>query len=251
MTGTVLTSLEITNTLTEITKNSRKIEIENSELKKDLSKIKNQMKELNDQQLDLQTRSMRDNLIFYGIEEKDGENCESVLKEFIADVLKVEQRVEFHRVHRMGRKIHGKIRPIVAKFVQFKEREVVRKSVYTSLAGNDENKKYGINEQFPRIINERRKKLYPYYKSAKRQNKRAQLVVDKLFIDGELFRLDESESDDDDMEIHPVTNPESDEAVTMTMSSQLSANAPTFYPGNRGRGRGRGGHRGRGRYSRK
>ena len=139
-------SQEMTNTLTEITKNSRKIEIENSQLKKDLSKIRSQMKELNDQQLDLQTRSMRDNLIFHGIEENDGENCESVLKEFIADVLKVEQSVEFHRVHRMGRKIHGKTRPIVAKFVQFKEREIVRKSVYTALAGKEENKKYGINE---------------------------------------------------------------------------------------------------------
>ena len=77
-------------------------------------------------------------------------------------------------------------------------------------------------------------------------------MVDKLFIDGELFRLEESESDDDDdMDIYPVTNPEPDEAVAATIASQLSASAPTFYPGNRGRGRGRGGHRGRGRNLRK
>lgn len=126
------------------------------------------------------------NLIFHGIAETNNENCEVRLKEFIAKKLDIRHTGEFHRVHRMGRSVHGKRRPIIAKFVQFKERELVWKAAFTLLKG-EQNRNYGINEQFPREINEKRKLLYPYYKSAKRQQKRAQLIQDKLYIDGELF----------------------------------------------------------------
>ena len=38
-------------------------------------------------------------------------------------------------------------------------------------------------------INDKRKLLYPHYKEAKRQNKKAVLNVDRLFIDGTEFKL--------------------------------------------------------------
>ena len=44
---------------------------------------------------------MRDNLIFHGIEETPGENCEQKLKMFIKDIMKIEKDIEFHRVHRL------------------------------------------------------------------------------------------------------------------------------------------------------
>lgn len=75
---------------------------------------------------------------------------------------------QFHRVHRMGRKTQGRPRPIVAKFVLHTEREKVRKAASTTLRG----KPFGINEQFPKEINDRRKLLYPQYKQAKRQEKK-------------------------------------------------------------------------------
>lgn len=53
----------------------------------------------------------------------------------------------------MGRTVHGKSRPIIAKFVQFKE----RKAAFTKLIG-EQNRNYGINAQFPRENNEKRKK---------------------------------------------------------------------------------------------
>lgn len=45
----------------------------------------------------------------------------------------------------MGRTVHGKTRPIIAKFVQFKERELVREAAFTKLKG-EQNRNYGINE---------------------------------------------------------------------------------------------------------
>lgn len=41
--------------------------------------------------------------------------------------------VEFDQVHRMGRRVHRKTRPIIAKFVQLKKRELVRKAAFTKL----------------------------------------------------------------------------------------------------------------------
>ncbi|XP_062568377.1 uncharacterized protein LOC134230565 [Saccostrea cucullata] len=172
---------------------------------------------------------MRDNLIFYGIPETDEENCEDKVKIFVQEKLEIHQNVEFHRVHRMGRKVPNKVRPIVAKFVLFKEKEMVRKAAY-KLAG-DENKQFGISEQFPREINEKRKKLYPYYKAAKQQERKAQLIFDKLIIDGELFTPDESDEEEENgnnlnLPLGRHTDP------------RLSAAAAEFTPRPRGGGRG-------------
>lgn len=76
----------------------------------------------------------------------------------------------------MGRKPQGRPRPIVANFVLYTEREKVRKAAPTTLGG----KPYGINDQFPKEINDRRKLLYPQYKLAKRQGKKAVVIAEKL-----------------------------------------------------------------------
>lgn len=47
-----------------------------------------------------------------------------------------------------------------------------------------------IGEQFPKEIQERRKKLLPIYKRARESNQKALLVSDKLFIDGKLYSDD-------------------------------------------------------------
>ena len=71
---------------------------------------------------------MRDNLMFYGLPEKPNENCESVIKTLIAEILQLQQagNLTFDRVHRVGLPTRGKSRPIVAKFHYYKERELVR-----------------------------------------------------------------------------------------------------------------------------
>lgn len=140
--------------------------------------IKN--KELEEQLLDLQTRSMRENLIFSGIEEKPHENVENVLHEFIRDKLKIQEVISIDRCHRIGVRRQGKHRSIVAKFSHYKEREVVRAAAPSNL--KDSN--YGVYEQFPPEIARRRKLLYPILRQAKRDGKNAKLVADKLFVNG-------------------------------------------------------------------
>ncbi|KAK7907386.1 hypothetical protein WMY93_015998 [Mugilogobius chulae] len=140
---------------------------ENHELKQTVKSLNNQMhtmstehKRLKETILDIQTRSMRDNLIFTGIPEKAPEDSESSLKNFMSTQLKLSpdtiQGITFHRVHRFGKRADNKPRPLIAKFEHFKDKELV-KSKGRELKGTT----FGINEQFPQEINERRKVTSP------------------------------------------------------------------------------------------
>ena len=62
--------------------------------------------------------------------------------------MQIEQTISFERVHRFGRKGYSGPRPIVARFSNFKNCEMVRKSAPTKLQG----KRFGVNEQFPKEI---------------------------------------------------------------------------------------------------
>lgn len=66
---------------------------------------------------------MRDNLIFEGIVETLEKNTEEVLREFLKSEMDITEEPQFQRVHRMGKRVQGRHRPIIAKFVLFKERE--------------------------------------------------------------------------------------------------------------------------------
>ncbi|MCG8046716.1 MAG: hypothetical protein N0E48_13935, partial [Candidatus Thiodiazotropha endolucinida] len=137
--------------------------------------------------VDLQCRSMRDNLIFTGISEVDlgdneYENVEKSLSEFFQNEMGISRRIEFHRVHRLGayKGPEREPRPIIAKFEHFKDREFVRSEAPKCLRG----KPFGVREQFPKIIEDRRKVLYPEMKKAKAADKDAKvrLVKDRLYI---------------------------------------------------------------------
>ena len=105
----------------------------------------------------------------------------SALRRYLAQTneLGITEYIGLERVHRMGRRVDGKCRPIVAKFSSFKKREVVRLAG-PKLAG----KRFGISEQIPKEWQDRRKALLPAFKDAKKQGKRARFVGDKLLVEG-------------------------------------------------------------------
>ena len=140
------------------------------QLEADRQKLNESNQRLNETVIDLQCRSMRDNLIFTGIEEPDyrveqQEDTEQVLCEFLKYEMNTEPNIPFHRVHRLGynQRYTDYPRPIVAKFEHFKDRELVRLAAPKTLQG----KHYGVREQFPKVVEDKRKLLYPEMKRAK------------------------------------------------------------------------------------
>lgn len=152
---------------------------------KKMEKIEEEQKE---KLLDLQSREMRDNLLFYGIKEEKDEtdkDCVDKVLNIVEKELKIPhaKQIPIHRAHRMGRYQHTKTRPIVAKFAFYPNREEIRKS-----AKNLEGTQYSISQQFPREIQERRRQLVPILKDAKSKGQKAHIAVDKLYIDGKLYK---------------------------------------------------------------
>lgn len=137
--------------------------------------------------LDIQSRSMRDNLIFSGIPENYSDNSESTIKHFICNELKLPvdtvNKITFHCVHCLGKSLKDRPRLIIAKFEHYKQKKLV-KSKGRELKGTV----FGINDHFPREIMERRKILYPDLKLHRQAGSRASLVVDKLYINEQLYR---------------------------------------------------------------
>ena len=55
------------------------------------------------------------------------------------------------------------------------------------------NTPFGIHEQFPKPIEDKRRKLYHVLKDAKRQGKHVVLVRDKLFVNGSQYFFDDTD----------------------------------------------------------
>ena len=153
---------------------------------------------LKDRLLDLESRSMQSNLVFFGLAElvdvEDNKtNCERLIKDFMKNELTFEEDqnvnvdgIEFDRVHRLGRRRYDRFcrqvrpRPIIAAFKNFSEKEIIRKC-----ASSIKTSRYSIREQFPREVEDRRKVLYPLYNKAKANPLNSvKMIRDKLFVNG-------------------------------------------------------------------
>lgn len=156
-----------------------------------LSTITTDYKNMKRTMLDLQSRSMRDNLVFTGIPEQPAEDTEKVIKEFITSQLKIPsdtvENITFHRVHRIGHNMDNSTnkrpRPIIAKFEHFKQKTQIQRQG-KELKGTH----YGLNDQFPKEIIQRRQKLFPIRKEMIKNGQKAVINIDKLYINGQLYR---------------------------------------------------------------
>ena len=179
------TSLEFCHaSIAELKAENESLRTQVSGMTRDTDERRRQAASDHDAMVDLQWRSMRDNLVFYGIREETDEICNTVLAQFFTDELGVTGDIDLTRAHRMGKVTPGKTRPIVAKFERYQQRETVRMAG-PRLAG----KKYGVSEQIPKEWQEKRKSLLPQFKDAKKQGKRARFVGPKLLVEGHFVTL--------------------------------------------------------------
>ena len=140
--------------------------------------------------VDLQCRSMRQNLIFTGISEPElpvgeYEDVNYTLRRFLREEMHFDRdrNIEIERVHRLGRPRYNQRypRPIIAKFLRYQDKEDIRLAAPKRLYRTH----YGVREQFPPEIEEKRKDLYPIAKEFRQnRNNVVRLVRDKLYVNG-------------------------------------------------------------------
>ena len=106
-------------------------------------------------------------LVFYNLPEVDKEDSSATVRDVLANKMEIDanNEIEIERAHRLGRKRgDGKPRPIVTKFLRYRDKEFIRKSAYL-LKGT----KFGIAEQFPKEIAETPEKAIPDYEESQRR----------------------------------------------------------------------------------
>ena len=145
--------------------------------------------DMQEELLQLQARSMRDNLVFYNIQELPNENTHQVLRNFLKNEMRIsdqdQQDIYVDRVHRVGKKNQYHTRPIVAKF----STTYAKQLILGHTRNLDQRKNFGVNDQLPRELEERKKRLLPKFKEAKRQQKNPRWSVDKLVIGGQVTQV--------------------------------------------------------------
>jgi hypothetical protein len=107
------------------------------------------------------------------------------VKNFIHNQLKIDENIELHVAHRLRKRRDGRPRTIVAKFEKRKDRERVLGIVKTDVLRRTD---FGVNEQYPEIINRRRQALVTKMHEERRKDNRAFINYDKLYINGVEYR---------------------------------------------------------------
>ena len=116
----------------EITKDKQSTDYTIEDLLERMGSLENDHSKLENTVVDLQCRSMRDNLIFTGIDEVDlgegeHEDVEKTLETFLETEMHIYRPTEFHRVHHIGpldkTSVEPRPRPIIVKFEKFKDRK--------------------------------------------------------------------------------------------------------------------------------
>jgi len=134
---------------------------------------------------DLENRSRRNNLCFEGIPEQlhgheSWEKSEEKIKNLVSNKLHIDtDDLIIERAHRVGRKKPDstKPRPIIAKFLSFKDRDAVLKA-----RKNLKGTRQIIREDFSDRVLQKRKDLLPQMNEARNEGKIAYLSYDKLII---------------------------------------------------------------------
>lgn len=142
---------------------------------------------------DLENRSRRNNLLFFGVDDKENESweeSEEKVRNLIQNDLGFSEeetgKIEFQRAHRIGH-IVGK-RPIVAMFQSYKDRSKIffkARDVFKT----DGSARY-VKQDFSERVKDIRQKLSPFYMKALNEKCRAKVAVDKLIVNGIPYRYD-------------------------------------------------------------
>ena len=117
--------------------------------------------------VDLEDRSRRHNILFYGIPEKEGEtdaDCEKTIESVIETNNLLNKNPDnpdyptcIDRAHRLGRKVDGQIkpRPMIAKFTFYKDKETVCKN-----GRKLKSTKISMSQDYSKATSELNKQLY-------------------------------------------------------------------------------------------
>ena len=167
----------------DMTEEKQKLEIDNRN-NEVVEKLIQQNTEMKEQIAELEDRHRRNNLRFMGIKEKSGvesetwEESEAKVKVFLQEKMGLEtDEITIERAHRIGKKEEGKRRTIIAKFLNYKQREKVLNKCKELKLWEDQ---IYINEDFSEYTVEKRRILFKRPKEIRERGEFAKVVYNRL-----------------------------------------------------------------------
>lgn len=152
----------------------------NRELRSDVYKTCDSLMIITDKMDYLEAQSRRNNLVFEGLKETDGESwsdTELKVKDVLKEKLQIQQDVEIERAHRVGRSTGRGPRPVVVKFMRHKDKSSILQRAKMLKGSN-----IYINEDFTESVRRKRKELMPKLREARARGDIAFLRYDKLVV---------------------------------------------------------------------
>ena len=169
----------------DMTEEKQKLETDNRN-NEEVQKLIKQNTEMKEQIAELEDRHRRNNLRFMGIKEKSGvesetwEENETKVKVFLQEKLGLEtDEITIERAHRIGKKEEGKRRTIIAKFLNYKQREKVLNKYKELKLWEDQ---IYINKDFSEYTVEKRRILFKRAKKIRERGEFAKVVYNRLVL---------------------------------------------------------------------
>ena len=122
-------------------------------------KLEKKLKLETERNTQLEQYTRRENLRFNNIKETEGEDCKALICDILQKDMKLDaSSIKFHAVHRVGKKVQERTRPIILRFVSREDRNVVWAKRDKIKQSNVHTDAY-ITEGFASAIQEERKVL--------------------------------------------------------------------------------------------
>ncbi|MES9881875.1 MAG: hypothetical protein ABW185_13435 [Sedimenticola sp.] len=169
--------------LTTLKKTCTNLESKTTQLEKEKKNIDSKL-------IELESRSMRENLLFFGVDEKELD-CKAAFTKVCIETLNMGHDevtdIKLDRIHRLGATATaGKQRPIVMKFHSYQDRETIRNKAWEKRDALKTNG-YGIREQLPKTVMDKRKEMYPIMKAERDKGKTVKWNREKMLINGKEY----------------------------------------------------------------
>lgn len=201
------------------TSSSDAIQHDLCDLRRLTDSLKDENSRLRVSHAELEDRSRRDNLLFYGLTDSPSESwnqTEEKLMTVVSDTLNLPIPTDsIERAHRLGAFADNKCRPVIVKFLSFKmKQQILFSSAKLKSSGITVSEDYSISTR------QARRKLVEF---AKTQNSVFKLRYNKLYINSKCYGYNYADDSVFELATHSGQQPQSQRPNNEDESIQASA----------------------------
>lgn len=168
--------------------------LEMKQVKEENKRLKEKVDDQGERIINLEREVRKRNLVMRGILDKEGEKEGETRDKVSAVMQKIgvnfDIKEELDEVRRIGKYNPQKKRPVLIKLTREATRARILRNTKV-LKGTE----IWIDEDYPKEVQEERRRLIPHMKEARERGYRAQLRYNKLIVNGVIYRADEVEKE--------------------------------------------------------